>query len=393
MNIFKKPYKIRLCLLRGKRSGFALPITILIVMVLIVAGGAGYYLYKTSVEKAEPPVAEEKIEEEKEIVAPVEEEIPKEEVVPEEIVPEEIKKVPKEEVPKIEEKTEKEPVRIPAYSTYCGNKICETGETYFTCPQDCPRTAKEILAFKALVQKIGKDDAEYIARLFDYSDFTLTEEFINEFIIDYSPGYDADEDITIIGGPEAPHFLEIAKASLDRLRNNSPEIYQYSIEALRNIRGVNYGTGCVAAGVEGEGMSVNTYTYIYDYKDVPLDKQPLVYGFLFVHEATHIKAGKLEQSGQIRTLTGIESEVIAFLAHGYYAKEYDPTGQMILAPPPYPNISIKEFVRGWTASHPSVSEIPEDYIWDWDFYVTVLEKDGFPSEDLDKLRAYLSSAD
>ncbi|GAI50871.1 unnamed protein product, partial [marine sediment metagenome] len=34
-------------------------------------------------------------------------------------------------------------------------------------------------------------------------------------------------------------------------------------------------------------------------------------------------------------------------------------------------------------------EEPEGYVWDWDFYVTVLEKADFPPEELEKLRAYL----
>lgn len=86
-----------------KQSGFALSIAILIVVVLIVAGGAGYYFYKTPAEKAESPVAEEKIEEEKEVLeemeAPSEEELPQEEIAPEEGI---------EEVPKIGEELEEE---------------------------------------------------------------------------------------------------------------------------------------------------------------------------------------------------------------------------------------------------------------------------------------------
>lgn len=92
-----------------KQLGFALPLAILIVVVLIAAGGVGYYFHKTSVEKAEPLVTEEKIEEEEEILeeteAPVGEEISQEEVVPEETVPEE--KI--EEAPKIEEEPKEEP--------------------------------------------------------------------------------------------------------------------------------------------------------------------------------------------------------------------------------------------------------------------------------------------
>ena len=47
MIISKKPHT-KASLVRGKQSGFALPLVILIVVVLIVVGGVSYYLYKTS---------------------------------------------------------------------------------------------------------------------------------------------------------------------------------------------------------------------------------------------------------------------------------------------------------------------------------------------------------
>lgn len=245
--------------------------------------------------------------------------------------------------------------------------------------------------FIALSEKIGKDDAESVASLLPKPNFTLTEEFIDEFLVDYSPGYDADNDITIIGDSEAPSFLKIAEMSLDNFYDNSPEFYQYAIEELRHIRGENPGSRCGGAQVEGNGMLVNTYNYIYDYKDVPLDEQPLIYSFLFIHEATHIKVKKLRQSEKIKQLTTAENEAIAYLAHGYYAKTYDSTGQTVLVGEG--RISLKEFVITWTTIHSNVHELPEDYIWDWDFYVTVLEKAGFPPEDLDKLIVELNSSD
>jgi len=132
-------------------------------------------------------------------------------------------------------------------------------------------------------------------------------------------------------------------------------------------------------------MEVNTYKYRYDYKDVPLDEQPPVSGLLFIHEATHIKNRELERSDQIRKLTSYENEAIAYLAHGYYAKEYDPEGQGVLGP--RWGMTLKEFVMRWVFR---CIEEPEDYVWDWDFYVTVLEKPGFPPEELEKLKAYLA---
>jgi len=92
----------------------------------------------------------------------------------------------------------------------------------------------------------------------------------------------------------------------------------------------------------------------------------------------------LEQSGQQTKLTGYENEAIAYLSHAYYAKEYDPVGQTILKPSF--GMTLKEFVMRWVFR---CIEEPEDYVWDWDFYVTVLEKAGFPPEELEKLRAYL----
>ena len=254
-----------------------------------------------------------------------------------------------------------------------------------------PATSAEIeeqeksVSFLRLAEKIGEDDAECLATWLNDFNSIMTEEFIDEFIINYSPGYDADNDVTIIGDPEAPYFLEIARNSLDRFYGYSPELYQYAIEELRYIRGINYGTRCGSARTGGPWMERNTYIYIYDYEDTPLDEQPPIYGFLFIHEATHIKNHELERSGQIRKLTGYENEAIAYLAHAYYAKEYDPVGQTILKP--RFGMSLKEFVMRWVFR---CIEEPEDYVWDWDFYVTVLEKEDFPSEDFDKLRAYLA---
>ncbi|GAG09505.1 unnamed protein product, partial [marine sediment metagenome] len=230
-------------------------------------------------------------------------------------------------------------------------------------------------------------DAEIVAAWLTKTGFVLTEEFVDEFIIDHSPGYDADNDITIIGDSEAPYFLEIAKNSLDRLYGYSPEIYQYAISSLRYIRGLNFGTRCGSARTtyDGFGMEKNTYMYIYDYKDKPLSKQPPVYGFLFVHEATHNKNYELERSGQIRKLTGYENEAIAYLTHAYYAKEYDFEGQGGLNP--LYGMTLKEFVKSRVFR---CVEAPEGYFWDWDFYVTVLEKTGFPSRELEKLKAYLA---
>ncbi len=235
-----------------------------------------------------------------------------------------------------------------------------------------------------LAEKIGEDDAVAVAASFTRGGFVLTEEFIDEFIIDHSPGYDVDNDITIIGDPEAPYFLKIAENSLNRLYNYSPDIYQYAIGALRYVRGLNFGTRCGGARTGGPWMEVNTYIWIYDYKDDPLEKKPLIYSFLFVHEATHVKNRELEQSGQIRKLTGYENESIAYLAHAYYAKEYDFEGQGVLDP--RFGMSLKEFVKRWTFR---CKEEPKGYVWDWDFYVTVLEKGGFPPRELNKLRAYL----
>jgi len=245
---------------------------------------------------------------------------------------------------------------------------------------------KKSPVFLYLAEKIGQDDAEIVAALLMGRGFSLTEEFIDEFITEYSPGYDADNDVTIIGDPEAPYYLEITKNSLDRLYGYSPELYQYAISSLRQIRGVNFGTRCGGARALYNylGMETNTYNYIYDYKDDPLEKQPLVYGFLFIHEATHNKARGLMESGEIRKPIGRETESIAYLAHGYYAKEYDWDGQGILKPDF--GMTLKEFVMRWTFS---CEKEPEGYVWDWDFYVTVLEKAGFPSEDLNKLRTYL----
>jgi hypothetical protein len=178
--------------------------------------------------------------------------------------------------------------------------------------------------------------------------------------------------------------LEIAENSLDRLYGYSPELYQYAIEELRYVRGINYGTRCGSARTGGPWMEVNTYKYIYDYKDRPLNEQPPVSGLLFIHEATHVKNHELERSGQIRKLTSYENEAIAYLAHAYYAKEYDPVGQPVLKPSF--GMTLKEFVMIWVFR---CIEEPEDYVWDWDFYVTVLEKPGFPPEELEKLTAYL----
>jgi hypothetical protein len=244
--------------------------------------------------------------------------------------------------------------------------------------------------FIALSEKIGKDDAKYIASLLPMSNLTLTEEFINESIVDYSPGYDVDNDITIIGDSEAPSFLKIAEMSLDHFYDTSPEFYQYAIGELRHIRGRNPGVRCGSATVEGNGMLVNTYNYIYDYKDTPLNEQPLIFSFLFIHEATHIKVRRLQQSGEIRQLIGPEREAIAYLAHGYYAKTYDPTGQMVFV---YEDISLKEFVLTWARVYGAEGSEASDYIQDWDFYVTVLEMAGFPPEDLDNLIVEINSPD
>lgn len=51
-------------ILSKKQSGFALPIAILIAVVLIVAGGVGYYFYKTSQEEKEIKIPEVKVPEE-----------------------------------------------------------------------------------------------------------------------------------------------------------------------------------------------------------------------------------------------------------------------------------------------------------------------------------------
>jgi hypothetical protein len=238
--------------------------------------------------------------------------------------------------------------------------------------------------FLRLAAKIGEDDAECLLECMHDFVSIMTEEFIDEFIIDHSPGYDADNDVTIIGDPEAPYFLEIAQNSLDRLYGYSPELYQYAIEELRYIRGINFGTRCGGARTGGPWMEKNTYNYIYDYKDAPLDEQPPICGFLFIHEAAHIKNRELERSGQIRKLTSYENEAIAYLAHAYYVKEYDPVSQGILAP--RWGMTLKEFVMRWVFR---CIEEPEGYVWDWDFYVTVLEKPGFPPEELEKLTAYL----
>ncbi|GAJ14763.1 unnamed protein product, partial [marine sediment metagenome] len=165
---------------------------------------------------------------------------------------------------------------------------------------------KKSPVFLRLAEKIGEDDAECLVECMHDFDSIMTEEFIDEFIIDHSPGYDADNDVTIIGDPEAPYFLEIVENSFDRLYGYSPELYQYAIEELRYIRGINFGTRCGSARTGGPWMERNTYNYIYDYKDRPLDEQPPIYGFLFIHEATHIKNHELEQSGQIRKLTSYE---------------------------------------------------------------------------------------
>ncbi|MBA7505754.1 hypothetical protein ES706_04431 [subsurface metagenome] len=244
---------------------------------------------------------------------------------------------------------------------------------------------KKSPVFLRLAEKIGEDDAECLVEWVDDFDSIMTEEFIDEFIIDHSPGYDADNDVTIIGDPEAPYFLEIAENSLDRLYGYSPELYQYATEELRYIRGINFGTRCGSARTGGPWMERNIYNNIYDYKDTPWDEQPPIYGTLFIHEATHVKNHELERSGQIRKLTGYENEAIAYLAHAYYAKEYDPEGQRILEP--IFGMTLKEFVMRWVFR---CIEEPEDYVWDWDFYVTVLEKAGFPPEELEKLKAYLA---
>jgi len=243
---------------------------------------------------------------------------------------------------------------------------------------------KKSPVFLRLAEKIGEDDAECLFECMHDFDSIMTEEFIDEFIIDHSPGYDADNDVTIIGDPEAPYFLEIAENSFDRLYGYSPELYQYAIEELRYIRGINFGTRCGSARTGGPWMEVNTYKWIYDYEDVPLDEQPPIYGLLFIHEATHVKNHELERSGQIRKLTSYENEAIAYLAHAYYAKEYDPVGHPVLKPSF--GMTLKEFVMIWVFR---CIEEPEDYVWDWDFYVTVLEKPGFPPKELEKLTAYL----
>ncbi|MCK4822130.1 hypothetical protein KA005_40585, partial [bacterium] len=94
---------------------------------------------------------------------------------------------------------------------------------------------KESSLFVYLAEKIGQDDAECLVKWIHDFDSIMTKEFIDEFIIEYSPGYDADNDITIIGDPEAPQFLEVVEISLDRLYNYSPELYQYAIEEFRYI--------------------------------------------------------------------------------------------------------------------------------------------------------------
>ncbi|GAH71285.1 unnamed protein product, partial [marine sediment metagenome] len=126
---------------------------------------------------------------------------------------------------------------------------------------------KKSPVFLRLAEKIGEDDAECLFELTHDFESIMTEEFIDEFIIDHSPGYDADNDVTIIGDPEAPYFLEIAENSLDRLYGYSPEFYQYAIEEFRYIRGINFGTRCHSARTGGLWMERNTYNYIYDYKD------------------------------------------------------------------------------------------------------------------------------
>ena len=238
--------------------------------------------------------------------------------------------------------------------------------------------------FLRLAEKIGEDDAEGLVECMHDFDSIMTEEFIDECIIDHSPGYDADNDVTIIGDPEAPYFLKIAESSLDRLYGYSPELYQYAIEEFIYIRGINFGTRCGSARTGGPWMERNIYNNIYDYKDSPWDEQPPISGYMFIHEATHVKNREMERSGQIRKLTSYENEAIAYLAHAYYAKEYDPVGQTILDPSF--GMTLKEFVMRWVFR---CIEEPEDYVWDWDFYVTVLEKAGFPPEELEKLRAYL----
>ena len=243
---------------------------------------------------------------------------------------------------------------------------------------------KESPIFLYLAEKIGQDDAEFLVEWVRDFDSVMTEEFIDEFIIEYLPGYDVDNDLTIIGDVEAPLFLEIAKDSLDRLYGYSPGLYQYAIGAFRYIRGINFGTRCGSARTGGPWMERNTYNYIYDYKDAPFEKQPPISGFLFIHEATHVKNHALEESGEIRKLTGYENETIAYLAHGYYAKEYIAEDQGILESKF--GLTLKEFAMRWTFR---CQEEPEDYVWDWDFYVTVLEKAGFPPKELEKLRAYL----
>jgi len=243
---------------------------------------------------------------------------------------------------------------------------------------------KESSVFLYLAQKIGQDDAEFLAKWMRDFDSVITEEFIDEFIIEYSPGYDSDNDITIIGDPEAPVFLRIAQDSLDRLYSYSPEFYEYAIKAFGYIRGISFGTRCGSARTGGPWMERNTYNYIYDYKDKPFEKQPPISGFLFIHEAVHVWNNELVDSGQIREITSRESQSIAFLAHAYYAKEYIAESQSILESKF--GLTLKEFVKRWTFS---CDNEPEDYFWDWDLYVEALEKGGFPSGDLERLRAYL----
>lgn len=261
----------------------------------------------------------------------------------------------------------------------------KAAETITAKARDYPEEEQEkSSSFLYLAEKIGQDDALVLAQRLNDFDTIMTKEFIDNFVIDYSPAYDVDNDLTIIGDPEAPHFLEIAKNSLKSLYNYSPDLYQYALKEFRYLRGINFGTRCGAARTGGPWMEVNTYIWRYDYEGVPLNEQPLVYGFLFIHEATHDKNHALEGSGQIRKLVGYEDESIAYLAHSYYAKEYDYEGQGVLNPGL--DMTLKEFVKRWTFR---CEPEPEGYIWDWDFYVIVLEKAGFPPRELEKLKAYL----
>lgn len=267
-----------------------------------------------------------------------------------------------------------------------------SGVEAISTPIDIEET-EESSVFLYLAEKIGQDDAELVNARLSRIGFVLTEEFIDEHIIEYSPGYDADNDITLIGDPAAPQFLGILEESLDRLYSYSPELYQYAVSALRYIRGVNFGTRCnsaIAITAEhegGPGMEINTYNWIYDYPypETPLSKQPPVSGFLFIHEATHNKNYDSMQSGQIREITSREDQSIAFLAHAYYAKEYITEGQSILEHKF--GLTLKEFVMRWSFN---CDEEPDGYFWDWDLYVTALEKAGFPPEELEKLRVYLA---